>query len=149
MWNVLERELLYSLPKLCQLTALVAKASDFDGTMSVILFDTPSRMWHLILGIWCPPMCVSWGILRSTKLVHRKLLYLVSSDNKQGVTNKQEEGRLIGVCVGVWITFHQPIPAKEPIELWLGNQIPFRGDIPQEDMCTRKRVCFHLLHFLD
>lgn len=104
------------------------------------LIDTPSRMWHLILGIWCPPMCVSWGILRSTRLVHRKLLYLVSSDMWQGVTNKQEEERLIGVCVGVWITFHRPIPAKEPIEKWLGSQILFRGDTPGRYVHKKKSM---------
>lgn len=42
---------------------------------------------------------------------------------KQGVTSKQEEGGLICVCVGVWFTLLQPIPAEEPIQLQLGDHL--------------------------
>lgn len=44
------------------------------------------------------------------------------------VTSKQEEGGLIGVCVGVPITFYQAISAKESGYVWLAVWIQF---IPQ------------------
>lgn len=38
---------------------------------------------------------------------------------KHRVTSKQKGGGLIVVCVGVWITLLQPVPAGEPIQLQL------------------------------
>lgn len=47
---------------------------------------------------------------------------------KHSVTSKQEIGWCIDVCVGVWITVLQPIPAKECIQLQIGEHFQIMGE---------------------
>lgn len=59
---------------------------------------------------------------------------------KQAVTSKQEEGGLIGVCVGVWITLLQPNPAEEPIQLQLGDHFQFMRE-SSRTLCAHGKEC--------
>lgn len=63
---------------------------------------------------------------------------------KQGVTSKQEWGGLIGVCVGVLITFLQLIPAGQHIQMQNREHFQLMSICCPGSCWTHERGCFHL-----